>query len=307
MLQRCDAAAVPHLIRALKDKEEAIRQAAVRSLQSVNAADEQLRGALLDALTDADPYVRAGALLALPRFGDAVTPQVEAGLKDSTPLVRRAAAAALGRLGVKAAPPLFEALKDSDDMVTEQAKQSLLALRVTKADSPIFLALTTDKLKDNSKVVRQGAALVLGRFKRDGVTPLLRAVVADPDADVRYMAAYALDDIGVPAQEAFPTLVTVARKDAEERTRNMAIKAMLKVNRLDHYWKLPAEAVPDLIKLLEGPNPGRRWEAALTLAALGPVARDAVPALEKALEDPDELVRKAAAQALMEIKAKEEG
>jgi hypothetical protein len=62
-----------------------------------------------------------------------------------------------------------------------------------------------------------------------------------------------------------------------------------------------AEAVPELVKGLDSPNPlVRRW-AANILAGIGPDAQDALPALRAALSDDDAGVRAAAGAAMDQI------
>jgi hypothetical protein len=61
------------------------------------------------------------------------------------------------------------------------------------------------------------------------------------------------------------------------------------------------EAVPVLIELLQDQNSIVRQEAILILARVGGPARSAVPALQQALNDPDEQVRARATTALKQI------
>ena len=65
------------------------------------------------------------------------------------------------------------------------------------------------------------------------------------------------------------------------------------------------DAVPALTKALEHEDAVVRRTAANALAKIGPSAKDAVPALTKALEDEDANVRRAAAKALAKIGAKD--
>jgi HEAT repeat protein len=50
-----------------------------------------------------------------------------------------------------------------------------------------------------------------------------------------------------------------------------------------------------------------RRQAAIALGHIGPDARPAIPALQKVSRDPDPLVRKAAQQALKQIRGREPG
>ena len=60
-------------------------------------------------------------------------------------------------------------------------------------------------------------------------------------------------------------------------------------------------AVPELIQVLNNPDPEARQQAALVLARIGPDAEEAVPELTRMLDDEDEEVRKSAARALGQI------
>ncbi|NQT12355.1 MAG: HEAT repeat domain-containing protein, partial [Planctomycetes bacterium] len=59
--------------------------------------------------------------------------------------------------------------------------------------------------------------------------------------------------------------------------------------------------VPVLIKALGEPDAITRVHAVQALGALGPLAKNAVPALKKALEDKNEDIRAMAAEALEAI------
>ncbi len=68
---------------------------------------------------------------------------------------------------------------------------------------------------------------------------------------------------------------------------------------------MAAKTVPVLIAGLDASLPQTRQAAAEALGSLGPLAAQAVPALEKARNDPDEHVRQAAANALNSISSPE--
>ena len=57
-----------------------------------------------------------------------------------------------------------------------------------------------------------------------------------------------------------------------------------------------------ITQLLKDAETSVRWRAAQTLQMMGPDAKTAIPALTELLNDKDENVRKAAAEALEKIK-----
>ncbi len=69
----------------------------------------------------------------------------------------------------------------------------------------------------------------------------------------------------------------------------------------DALARIGGDAVPELIKTLEDPDPEVQTFAARSLAMMGPNARTAVPSLVKHLHDSDERVRRACARALGQI------
>ena len=64
------------------------------------------------------------------------------------------------------------------------------------------------------------------------------------------------------------------------------------------------EVLPIIQETLKAPDPWARRQAARYLGRLGPYAKDAAPALSAALDDKDEDVRRAAAEALKSIQQK---
>ena len=65
-----------------------------------------------------------------------------------------------------------------------------------------------------------------------------------------------------------------------------------------------APAVPALIALLANADEGSRNSACIALRGIGPAARDALPVLRKALEDPSVDVRRFAEMAIERIEAR---
>jgi HEAT repeat protein len=87
----------------------------------------------------------------------------------------------------------------------------------------------------------------------------------------------------------------------ELKDADAAVRARAAVN-LSH---IPAnqakDAVPALVEALEDPSAEVRRYAALTLISFGPAADAAIPALARATEDDDPGVRQLAAKALQRI------
>ncbi len=229
------------------------------------------------------------------RFGDrpATVPALVAALDDRDPEVRAAAAWALGALGgaaEPAVPGLAGSLRDEQEAVRTAAAQALGALgpRARSAAPALFAALD-----DPRAGVRAAAAQALARVEltAESVSSLSKAL-GNPDAYVRAFAAWSLGNLGPGAREAVPALVEALGPDD---TANVVAAALARVG------PAAAQAVPALLADLRGPDAGRRWRAARALGRIGPPAESAVAELVAALRDPNEAVRAHAARALGRI------
>ena len=86
-----------------------------------------------------------------------------------------------------------------------------------------------------------------------------------------------------------------AQSDSQPEVRVRAVRALSNVG------PVVPEVVPALIRALEDPDAGVRGQAALALLKFGPDAKEAIPALEAAESDSDETVREWAGKALKTI------
>lgn len=137
---------------------------------------------------------------------------------------------------------------------------------------------------------RAGSAHGKGKWKLDARSPETRALLADPDAGVRRVAAWSLGDGGDRA--AVAPLGGVLREDRDAEVREMAAWALGEIGSADAVAPLRDAARRD---------PSREVRAT-AVWALGEIGHEtAVPALVAALRDGDAGVRRTAAWALGEI------
>lgn len=157
-----------------------------------------------------------------------------------------------------------------------------------KAAIPALL----DGLKSSDASIRRNAAFALGELGSDGepaLKSLAHVLTGDPDFEVRRNAAFALGEIGEPS---IPVLLSTLN-DKDPRVRRNVTAALVRIGE---------PAVPHLIKLLRENDSTTRRNAAVILGGIGPKAHDAIPALEKALQDNDKAFCWTVKQALRKIK-----
>jgi HEAT repeat protein len=154
-------------------------------------------------------------------------------------------------------------------------------------------------LRDEDDENRTWAAITLGEIGPDAVAAVgaLLASVRDEEHPVVIPSAIqALGQIGPVARPALPVLAPMVI-DPEHRNHIMAIRA---------FWRIgprgQAETsivVPRLIaRLSTSKHPRERAWVAEILSEIGPAAREAIPALSAAAQDPEQQVRYAASNAL---------
>jgi len=176
---------------------------------------------------------------------------------------------------------LLTTLEEGDE---ERAQAAALTLgRMGEAALPLLRSLAASPRTDT----RWWAARALAETRTPAAVPLLTRLSRDPDEDVRACAVLALGELRCP--EVIEPLVT-ALQDSSGYVARLAGNALIHLGE----W-----AVPALIEVLEIGPPRARVNAARALAALE--AREAIPALIRALEDPSALVVHYAEEALEKL------
>ncbi|MEU1200725.1 fumarate reductase/succinate dehydrogenase flavoprotein subunit [Streptomyces sp. NPDC005813] len=237
-------------------------------------------------LTDPAPAVRRAALAVLTETVPPGTgPVLADALRDPHAEVRAAAAASLRELVETLTPEaalrdgLAAALPGGDPVVRAAALDVLRALRLGDA------ALFADALADPDTAVRIEAVRAL--VSVDATEPLTRAA-ADPSREVRVTVAKALAHVTPDGT----VLATVDRltADPDALVRAAAFEALAATG-------CPAGPASRAVAALADPAWQVRAGAATALSAADP--EPVVPALAKALSDPNADVRKAAVLALV--------
>ena len=246
---------------------------------------------------------RVQAILALAEIGEparSAVPQLLAALESSDASLRYVAAYALGKVRAAGADePLTNAAADPDPLLAALA--SWARARINPDDAAL-LAEAVDRLEqglasDTPPVRRaaieglSGLAEKLAPADRQALAVTLAGMINDPVPAVGLAAGGALIRLG---GEAVPPLAEALSAPA---IRNDAMEILAELG--------PA-ALPALDQMITGladADPVYRADAAMAIAAIGPQAEAAVPALEKLLgdESSEASVRYTAAYALGRI------
>jgi HEAT repeat protein len=203
---------VGQLTRALFHSDPAVRKDAATALGRLNTDATDALPRLAEVLRqDPDPDVRAAAADAICKMAPAsraALSDLAAALRDPDPRVRMHAALALLRLKEDASPAipdLIAAAGDEDndtnlEMFTVTVRQAVLralgaAAAGTGAAVPTLSAVLDRPAPDMTRAIAAHGLGLAGPHARDSA-PLIRALLRDPDPDVRHAAGEALARIG---------------------------------------------------------------------------------------------------------------
>lgn len=191
---------VPTLIGELKNVDERLRRAAARALCSI--PDERTVDPLIASLSDSDMGVRLYAVQGLGnrRYKRAVMPLI-ACLSDPDKEVRYQTIQALGVLSDPlAVEPLIIALQDSDKEMRYRAVSALTEIGDDRAIGPLI-----ESLNDTHPMVRSFALEAVGRFLDERAVEPLEKLLSDieawhvaPPERICDVAARTLERIGTP-------------------------------------------------------------------------------------------------------------
>lgn len=288
------------------DPAEAVRLKALEIARAMKRDDlGKLVPALSDVLkSDKAPAARAAAAAALAKAGDkikTVLNVVVEALKDPDPVVRSAVADTLGRLGDEAkvaVPRLIPLLKDADAGTRLSAAFALgrVGPDAAAAVPDLSLVLATDA----DPTVRKEAARAftfLALDAKGAVPALAKALREDKSEEVRQQAALALGkmrgEVGTHAE----AMVDAIRKDADKTVRVYTVHALAD----SHGTALKGFVKPLAEHLTREPDGDVRLALVQELGALGPDAKDALPALSRAVADVQLTVRDEAKKAVKRV------
>ncbi len=310
-----DPRAIRPLISVLKEEDLELRWDAAEALREIGArgGESQVVAALIAALDDPSPRLRQQAAEELGTCGEArAIPPLTKALGDADADVRRCAARALW----KAADPgtqdvLCAALRDTDYLVRWAAADALGAIGARSHSGSEAMhraaveALGTALAGDARKEVRQAAAEALRKSGDPRALQPLLAALGDAEQGVSLAAADALAAIAAgaglgDADGAVGPALVAALQGADVRRRRGAAWGL---------WRIGAPwTVEPLVSALGDADRDVRREAARALGALvggrpreqcaGDAYDHVLAALTAALKDKEDVVGRAAAQAL---------
>src|SRR5262245_186730 len=294
-----DTAAVPALIEALTDRSGKVRKKAAECLGDLGSGGKAAVGALVKAMGDSDPAVSWAAIDALGQIGPDAEPAVP-GLVEALkePGTRGAAVDALGQIGRKARlaiPALEKVLKGDDAAVRWAAASALVRIGGPGVKAGTRYLLETAS-RDYERNWTDANNILQSPASREALPAMLDAV---RDPAVRKIASVTALEFSAYLTKDPLTDVKPLLEDKDAGVRCVTSWVLYTARAVDM-----KDAIPVQRETLKAADPWARRQAARYLGKLGPSAKDAAEDLAALLDDKDEGVRKAAAEALKSVRGK---
>jgi HEAT repeat protein len=295
------AAAVPELVKQLEHGEPSRHDQIVDVLGRIGPAAADARPALLKLLEGPQPQLTDVVLRALQAIGPGeprrILPPLLARMKKDTRRGWQPALLILADLGpaaTDAVPWLVERLNRSEAYDRMEAAQALARIDpdcARREATPILRALLHDSMR------RIPAAVLLRQLHPDsneGLAVLIENLL-EPNVPTRRMAAEALGQLGPDARGAAPAL----RRALRDPSLPVRVRIAFALWRVSGETRATLEVLRAMLR--DPALPIERGAAASALGRMGAAARDALPALCQASEDPDPFVRRMADEARQKI------
>jgi hypothetical protein len=254
------------LVQGLKNNDPAIRTAAAKALQKLQAPPEMVAPELVQLLHDKNPEIEAHAVDAIASLGESVVPRVIIGLQRPElrePAVRvlrklgpKAAGAvnalikaaegadaefrteiqlALGAIGPAAAPATEMLVKSLASNDAGERESALYALRQIGPKAGAAVRPLLQKMQAGDSFDSKAAAWALARIAPDNAQVSVAVVrklargLSDGDEVVRLESAAALGDMDASAKAAEAVLEKAAKDDSSEAVRSTAAESLKKI------------------------------------------------------------------------------
>ncbi len=295
--QHTGARAVPGLIEDLQSEDRQAQQLAAAHLKEIGLPAKPAVPLLVElATSDRQSHLRSEAAGALPSIDLGAARQVMMHhlpiLQEPDDQARRDAVSVLGSLGpvAKPATPSLLMMLNDPNMIVRDRVVRALGLIGLPAD-PVMQGLT-QALRDSEWTVRHAgvAQFAFSVYAGQESLSVLQELTNDPNRTVAQLAQSAVASAARPIQASTYSLML---KQGTNR--------IYPLQQLAKLGPRAAETSSDIAALLTTEQPLERYLAACALAEIGSAAKETVPALREAIQDPDPVVREAAAEALQAI------
>jgi len=287
--------AIPDLIKGLNDPSWRVRMNAAFTLGRMGPGAKTAVEDLTALLGREPKCARAGAYFALHYLAaeSGAISGLVGMLKDEDEWAQYMSVKTLALIGPGAGVAVKELVARLKEEKTSRIREWIpYALSRIGASSPDAAAGVAFALKDSDAKVRVQAARALANSGQPKIAvPALMQSLSDPVPRVQLAAIQALGNLGPAAKDASEELTGLLKKPELREASSSALK------------QFGAAAVPALVKGVRSKDLKLRYRTAVLLGEMGPVAGEAVQALEDVKDEGPKTLRRAVAKALKSVQA----
>jgi HEAT repeat protein len=265
----------------------------LHEVELIARSDPDALPRLIDDLTNGNPRMRRNVLLVLQRLGpgaEEALDLVRECLADADPATRRTAIDAYWHIR---RDPDDVALVASALLGDEDSEVRLVAAKVLETIGPTAAAPVTELLSGHNERALVPGLQLLRRINWDDsqtqTGDVVRRLVGDPNADVRFEALVTLVTCGSPSSAEIRELLQA--KPSTQRMRNgprqFADSQMAALEAIARLGPAAAENLPDVLALLTELRDSY-WLAHTVMAVLRSMKSAALPAVPRLFELFDE-------------------
>lgn len=287
-----DELLIPDLLKAANDADPSVRAEALLALRECDRFEKrpELHEVFISALSDHDAGVRKAAANALKFSSTLAIPALSIAVSDEAPEVREEAISALGSVRAQEAIDIIaeRLFNDVNEDVRERAVHALGDMQHPRAAEHLVKAFNNDAA---AQKLRWFILWALGDNKDFGALPVLCTALSDPDAEFRERAADSLGSLpweDHPDKEAALESLSAALNDVEARVRESVCDALGSLE--------DSRAVPSLVRALRDSEDGVRSKAVEAIANINAEGNAAL--IAGCLRDPSIEVQRSAAKSL---------
>lgn len=269
---------VAPLMRLFEDEEGQVRRQVVLTLGGLETPGPPVMQALVKAIDDKEPSVRAAAVevLGKPNADRKIVIRLTECLKDGAAEVQVAAARALGDLK-EPTPGVVEALAEALNGSAEEVRAAAAAAlgQLGEYSLPVADRLR-EMVKGESLQLREHTLRALVQIQPPNVMDVFLAALLDPEPVIRRLASAGLMKQKEMPLGSWTTLIDALRDPDPQVCANIA-------HVCSKQESLPAEVVPVLLSHTTSPDDGLRLNALRALRSVPVAGGDLV--LASMLED----------------------
>lgn len=278
----------------LKDNDPGIQQKTLYCLSKMGAMNVQAQKAVAHCLSSQSPLVKQNAIVLLTHWktnDPEILRQISACLGDANPELRNQAGRALLTRSSASLVVMRKALTTTSTREKSNLISLLGRLKDTESKGAIESCLFAKE-----PTLRLSALMASAELKNPSpkaARQILKLADKDPVASVRQIATQVKQRLGLKKAKGDDPKALIAQFQSKD--------TVVRYRVLSELIKLSKKAVPALVTGLTDSNVDIRYHCAGALELLAEHSESAVPALSKALKDPEKKVREAARKALAKI------